>query len=134
MRRTDILRDHPEAGRIVPEYRKARMREIIYRPYRLSPRYRATIGRNRARAARSTGCSVGLNSTHHSTRHFSRYNPRRVSPPGSIFDVEHFPRVPRRPCLLVKTFGVGSHEGGAIHDSPARSRCDHAPRTSSKIN
>ena len=35
VRRTDILHDHPEAGRIVPEYRNARIREIIYRPYRL---------------------------------------------------------------------------------------------------
>jgi toxin ParE1/3/4 len=34
MTRTDILNDHPEAGRIVPEYRNPRIREIIYRAYR----------------------------------------------------------------------------------------------------
>jgi len=35
MRRTDILQQHPEAGRIVPEYRNPQLREIIYRPYRI---------------------------------------------------------------------------------------------------
>jgi plasmid stabilization system protein ParE len=35
MTRTDILHDHPEAGRMVPEYRSPRIREIVYRPYRL---------------------------------------------------------------------------------------------------
>jgi toxin ParE1/3/4 len=35
MTRTDILHDHPEAGRVVPEYRNPRIREIIYRPYRI---------------------------------------------------------------------------------------------------
>src|SRR5437867_7136300 len=37
-----------------------------------------------------------------------------------------------RACRLpaAKTFGLGSSEGGAIHDSPARSRCANAPRTS----
>jgi len=41
MTRTDILHDHPEAGRIVPEYRNPRVREIIYPPYRIvyRPRY-----------------------------------------------------------------------------------------------
>ena len=31
MQRTDTLQQHPEAGRIVPEYRNPRLREIIYR-------------------------------------------------------------------------------------------------------
>ena len=35
MRRTDILQEQPEAGRIVPEYRNPRIREIIFRPYRI---------------------------------------------------------------------------------------------------
>jgi plasmid stabilization system protein ParE len=35
MRRTDILQKYPEAARIVPEYRDPRLREIIYRPYRI---------------------------------------------------------------------------------------------------
>jgi toxin ParE1/3/4 len=39
MRRTDILREHPEAGRIVPEYRDPRIREIIFRPYRIVYRF-----------------------------------------------------------------------------------------------
>lgn len=39
MRRTDILREHPEAGRIVPEYRDLRIREIIFRPYRIVYRF-----------------------------------------------------------------------------------------------
>jgi len=43
MTRTDILHDHPEAGRIVPEYRNPRVREIIYPPYRLV--YRLDIER-----------------------------------------------------------------------------------------
>jgi len=50
MRRTDILHDHPEAGRIVPEYRKARIREIIYRPYRIV--YRLDIERGLVEIAR----------------------------------------------------------------------------------
>ena len=29
MTRTDILHDHPEAGRMVPEYRSSRIREIV---------------------------------------------------------------------------------------------------------
>jgi len=50
MRRTDILHDHPEAGRIVPEYRNARIREIIYRPYRIV--YRLDIERGLVEIAR----------------------------------------------------------------------------------
>jgi toxin ParE1/3/4 len=50
MTRTDILRDHPEAGRIVPEYRNPRIREIIYRPYRIV--YRLDIERQLVEIAR----------------------------------------------------------------------------------
>jgi plasmid stabilization system protein ParE len=31
MRRTDILQQHPEAGRIVPEYRNPELREMFWR-------------------------------------------------------------------------------------------------------
>ncbi len=44
MGRTDILQEHPEAGRIVPEYRNRRIREIIFRPYRIV--YRLDISEN----------------------------------------------------------------------------------------
>jgi len=50
MKRTDILHDHPEAGRIVTEYRNARIREIIYRPYRIV--YRLDIERQLVEIAR----------------------------------------------------------------------------------
>jgi len=50
MTRTDILHDHPEAGRIVPEYRNPRIREIIYRPYRIV--YRLDIERQLVEIAR----------------------------------------------------------------------------------
>jgi len=50
MRRTDILSDHPEAGRIVPEYHHPRIREIIYRPYRIV--YRLDIERQLVEIAR----------------------------------------------------------------------------------
>jgi len=50
MTRTDILHDHPEAGRIVPEYRNPRIREIIYRPYRIV--YRLDIERHLVEIAR----------------------------------------------------------------------------------
>lgn len=33
--RTDILRNNPEIGRVVPEYRFCNVREIIFRPYRI---------------------------------------------------------------------------------------------------
>ena len=32
---TDRLREFPEVGRIVPEYRNSDIREIIFRPYRI---------------------------------------------------------------------------------------------------
>jgi toxin ParE1/3/4 len=32
---TDRLREFPESGRIVPEYRNDHIREIIFRPYRI---------------------------------------------------------------------------------------------------
>ena len=35
MAQADVLQDHPEIGRIVPEYRDPIIREIIYRPYRV---------------------------------------------------------------------------------------------------
>jgi toxin ParE1/3/4 len=50
MMRTDILANHPEAGRVVPEYRNPRIREIIYRPYRIV--YRLDIERKLIEIAR----------------------------------------------------------------------------------
>lgn len=35
MAQTDMLQDHPEIGRSVPEHRNAAVREIIFRPYRI---------------------------------------------------------------------------------------------------
>lgn len=35
MTETDKVQDHPEIGRIVPEYRDPKIREIIFRPYRI---------------------------------------------------------------------------------------------------
>lgn len=35
IRQTDALLEHPEMGRIVPEYRNPRIREIIFKPYRI---------------------------------------------------------------------------------------------------
>jgi toxin ParE1/3/4 len=35
MAQTDMLQDHPEIGRSVPEHRNATVREIIFRPYRI---------------------------------------------------------------------------------------------------
>ncbi len=35
MAQADLLRQHPEIGRIVPEYRDPKIREIIFRPYRI---------------------------------------------------------------------------------------------------
>jgi len=32
---TDRLKEFPELGRIVPEYRNADIREIVFRPYRI---------------------------------------------------------------------------------------------------
>ena len=45
-----ILHDHPEAGRMVPEYRSPRIREIVYRPYRII--YRLDIERQIVEIAR----------------------------------------------------------------------------------
>jgi toxin ParE1/3/4 len=50
MTRTDILHDHPEAGRIVPEYRNPRIRETTNRPYRIV--YRLDIDRRLIQIAR----------------------------------------------------------------------------------
>jgi ParE toxin of type II toxin-antitoxin system, parDE len=50
MRRTDILQEHPEAGRIVPEYRSPQLREIIYQPYRIV--YRVDLERRLIEIAR----------------------------------------------------------------------------------
>jgi toxin ParE1/3/4 len=35
MTQADILQEHPEIGRKVPEHRKPMMREIIFKPYRI---------------------------------------------------------------------------------------------------
>lgn len=35
MAQTDMLQDHPEIGRSVPEHRNATIREIIFKPYRI---------------------------------------------------------------------------------------------------
>ena len=50
MTRTDILHDHPEAGRVVPEYRNAGIRDIIFRPYRIV--YRLDLERKLVEIAR----------------------------------------------------------------------------------
>jgi toxin ParE1/3/4 len=50
MQRTDILQKHPKAGRIVPEYKDPRLREIIYRPYRIV--YRLKVEDNSIEIAR----------------------------------------------------------------------------------
>jgi plasmid stabilization system protein ParE len=63
MMRTDILHENPEAGRIcfrVSESPNPR-NYLSTVSYRLSPRYGATIGRDCACLARSTGRSVSLN-------------------------------------------------------------------------
>jgi plasmid stabilization system protein ParE len=39
MRRADILQEHPEAGRVVPEFRDPQFREIIFSPYRIVYRF-----------------------------------------------------------------------------------------------
>jgi len=48
--RAEILREHPEAGRIVPEYRDPRIREVMHRPYRII--YRLDIERRLVEIAR----------------------------------------------------------------------------------
>jgi toxin ParE1/3/4 len=35
MAQTDVLQDHPEIGRTVPEHRSATIREIVFKPYRI---------------------------------------------------------------------------------------------------
>ena len=35
MARTDMLQDHPEISRSVPEHRNVTVRELIFRPYRI---------------------------------------------------------------------------------------------------
>ena len=50
MGQADILRQHPELGRIVPEYRNPKIREIIFRPYRIV--YRVDYERKSAEIAR----------------------------------------------------------------------------------
>jgi toxin ParE1/3/4 len=50
MTRTDIWHDDPEAGRMVPEYRNPRIREVVYRPYRIV--YRLDIERQLVEIAR----------------------------------------------------------------------------------
>ncbi len=41
MARTDILQQHPEIGRVVPEYRNPGIRELIFHPYRIVYRLKA---------------------------------------------------------------------------------------------
>lgn len=36
---TDLLLEHPEAGRVVPEYRNTQIREILFKPYRIVYRF-----------------------------------------------------------------------------------------------
>ena len=50
MAQADMLRQHPEIGRIVPEYRNPKIREIIFRPYRIV--YRVDYERKSAEIAR----------------------------------------------------------------------------------
>lgn len=50
MARADLLELHPEMGRIVPEYRDPKIRELIFRPYRIV--YRLNDSRKVAEIAR----------------------------------------------------------------------------------
>ena len=50
MAQADMLRQHPEIGRIVPEYRDPKIRKIIFRPYRIV--YRVDYERKSAEIAR----------------------------------------------------------------------------------
>jgi plasmid stabilization system protein ParE len=55
---TDRLREFPELGRIVPEYRNDSLREIIFRPYRLV--YRVDHERKLCQIARVWHSARGL--------------------------------------------------------------------------
>jgi plasmid stabilization system protein ParE len=55
---TDRLREFPELGRIVPEYRNVSLREIIYRPYRMV--YRVDHERKLCQIARVWHSARGL--------------------------------------------------------------------------
>jgi plasmid stabilization system protein ParE len=55
---TDRLREFPELGRIVPEYRNDSLREIIFRPYRLV--YRVDHERKVCQIARVWHSARGL--------------------------------------------------------------------------
>jgi plasmid stabilization system protein ParE len=55
---TDRLREFPELGRIVPEYRNVSLREIIFRPYRLV--YRVDHERKLCQIARVWHSARGL--------------------------------------------------------------------------
>jgi toxin ParE1/3/4 len=54
MAQADILQEHPEIGRPVPERRDPKIRELIFSPYRIVYRFRSgtEIGRDLARLAR----------------------------------------------------------------------------------
>src|SRR5438094_10137000 len=65
MRRTDILQQHPEAGRIVPGYRTHSSATLfIGLSHRLSARPRPEVDRDRARLVRSTRDSARLSPSH----------------------------------------------------------------------
>lgn len=46
--RIDVLRDHPDMGRIVPEFERAFLRELIHPPFRIvyrrEPKYVRIVG------------------------------------------------------------------------------------------
>jgi toxin ParE1/3/4 len=55
---TDRLQEFPELGRIVPEYRRNDIREIIFRPYRIV--YRIDHDRERCQIARIWHSARGI--------------------------------------------------------------------------
>ena len=50
MAQADLIEQHPEIGRIVPEYRDPKIREIIFRPYPIV--YRVDLEQNLAEIVR----------------------------------------------------------------------------------
>ena len=55
---TEGLREFPEFGRVVPEYKNSRIREIIFRPYRIV--YRTNHEKKRCEIARVWHSARGM--------------------------------------------------------------------------
>lgn len=72
---TDHLQEFPELGRIVPEYRRDNIREIVFRPYRIVYRvdHERKLLPDRARLAFSPRNSTVVGSTR------SKYQPTEPS-------------------------------------------------------